>query len=310
VLVDCQLGTYNIDVDQLEAAYSPRVRALFVPHTLGNPVEMDKVVEFARRHELFLIEDTCDALGSTYDGKFCGTFGQLATISFYPAHHITMGEGGVVYTQSRRLARLARTIRDWGRDCFCGYDNPSNGKCGHRFEWYIEGTAEPYDHRYLYTEIGYNLKPTDLQAAIGLAQLDKLPTFIEKRKQHFQLLYDHLQRYSDTLQLPSWSPKADPAWFAFPITVRSGAPFDRVQLTQYLEAHRIETRFLFAGNILSQPAYRDIDCRVVGNLPNADVVLRQTFFVGVYPGLDEPRIAYMLDTFDRFFADLAKNSQG
>jgi CDP-6-deoxy-D-xylo-4-hexulose-3-dehydrase len=303
VLVDCQLGTYNLDVDQLEAAYSDRVRAVFVAHTLGNPVEMDKVVEFAQRHNLFVIEDTCDALGSQYAGQMCGTFGHIATLSFYPAHHITTGEGGAVYTSSRRLARLARIVRDWGRDCYCGYDNPPNGKCGKRFEWRIDGSDELYDHRYYFTEIGYNLKMTDLQAAIGLAQLAKLPMFIEKRKQHFRLLYDHLQKYGDVLQLPAWSPKADPSWFAFPITVRPAAKFNRTTLTRFLEAQRIETRFLFAGNILSQPGYRHIRCRVVGDLPNADVVLRRTFFVGVYPGLDGRQLEYMLNTFDEFFAN-------
>jgi CDP-6-deoxy-D-xylo-4-hexulose-3-dehydrase len=308
VLIDCQLGNYNIDVDQLEAAYSDKVRALFIPHTLGNPVEMDTVVAFAKKHELFLIEDTCDALGSTYEGKLCGTFGHLATLSFYPAHHITMGEGGAVYTHSRRLARLARVMRDWGRDCFCGYDNPPNGKCGHRFDWKVDGSDEPYDHRYLYTEIGYNLKPTDLQASIAVAQLDKLPGFIEKRKQHFALLFKHLQKYQDYLQLPTWSAKGDPAWFAFPITIRANASFDRAALTTFLEAHRVETRTLFAGNILSQPGYRHIQRRVIGELTNADIVLRRTFFVGVYPGLDEVQIGYMLEMFDKFFESMKSSA--
>ena len=264
-------------------------------------VSANGLVEFAQKHNLFLIEDTCDALGSTYAGKLCGTFGHLATLSFYPAHHITMGEGGAVYTHSRRLARLARVLRDWGRDCFCGYDNPVDGKCGHRFNWKIDGSDEPYDHRYLYTEIGYNLKPTDLQASIAVAQLDKLPMFIEKRKKHFRLLYEHLQKYQDVLQLPTWSAKSDPAWFAFPITVRAAAPFNRSALTQFLERRRIETRTLFSGNILRQPAYRNIERRVIGDLPNADIVLGSTFFVGVYPGLDEQQIAYMLNAFDQFF---------
>ena len=304
VLVDCQLGTYNIDVDQLEAAYSDKVRALFVPHTLGNPADMEKAVEFARRHDLFLIEDTCDALGSTFNGQLCGTFGHLATLSFYPAHHITTGEGGAVYTNSRRLGRLARVIRDWGRDCFCGYDNPPNGKCGKRFEWTVDDSDEYYDHRYYFTEIGYNLKMTDLQAAIGAAQLDKLPAFIVKRKKHFRILYEHLQKYADVLELPSWSSKADPAWFAFPITVKPTAQFNRKTLTRYLEAQRIETRFLFAGNILAQPGYRRIACRVAGDLANTTTVLHRTFFIGVYPGLDEQRIEYMLKTFDRFFESM------
>ena len=302
VMVDCQLGNYNIDVDQLEEARSDRTRALFLPHTLGNPIDMDKVVAFCRQYNLFLIEDTCDALGSTFDGRHVGTFGHLATLSFYPAHHITMGEGGAVYTNSLRLARLARTMRDWGRDCFCGYDNPPDGKCGHRFDWKIPGLNEPYDHRYLYTEIGYNLKPTDMQAAIGVAQMDKLPSFIEQRKKHFRLIYDGLRRYEDFLILPTTHPKADPSWFAFPITLRPGAPFTRKQITRFLEDRNIETRYLFSGNILKQPGYRDIERRVVGDLPNSDIVLKGAFFVGVYPGLDETRIEYMLDAFHAFFA--------
>ena len=191
-------------------------------------------------------------------------------------------------------------IRDWGRDCYCGYENPPDGKCGKRFQWKV-GDDEIYDHRYYFTEIGYNLKMTELQAAIGLAQLDKLPGFIERRKRNFKVIYDHLKRYEDALLLPTWSPRADPSWFAFPITVRPGVKFDRTQLTRFLERQRVETRFLFAGNILQQPGYRDIDCRVVGGLPNAEVVLRRTFFVGVYPGLDDARLAQLLAAFDKFF---------
>jgi CDP-6-deoxy-D-xylo-4-hexulose-3-dehydrase len=304
VMVDCQLGNYNLDVDRLEEARSDRTRAMFLPHTLGNPVDMDKVVAFCSKYNLFLIEDTCDALGSLFDGKMVGTFGQLATLSFYPAHHITMGEGGAVYTHSLRLARLARTVRDWGRDCFCGYDNPPDGKCGHRLDWDIPGLGEPYDHRYLFTEIGYNLKPTDLQAAIGVAQMDKLPGFIAKRKKHFRLIYDGLRRYEEHLILPTHHPKADPSWFAFPIAVRPGAPFTRKQITRFLENRNIETRYLFSGNILQQPGYRHIERRVVGGLPNSDIVLKSAFFVGVYPGLDEVRIEYMLDAFHDFFAQV------
>ena len=304
VLVDCQLGNYNIDVDQLEAAYSSRVRAVFAPHTLGNPIDMDKLVAFCKKHSLFLVEDTCDALGSMFDGKKVGTFGHFGTLSFYPAHHITMGEGGAVYTNSLRLARLARTVRDWGRDCFCGYENPKDGRCGHRLDWPIPGLGEAYDHRYLYTEIGYNLKPTDLQAAIGVAQLDKLPVFIEKRKRHFRMIDEGLRRYDEHLMLPTWHPKADPSWFAFPITVRPGAPFTRKQIVRFLEDRNIETRYLFSGNILQQPGYRDIERRVVGDLAHSDVVLRGAFFVGVYPGLDDSRIDYLLDAFHAFFAQL------
>lgn len=301
VLVDCQLGNYNLDVEQLEAALSERTRAIVVPHTLGNPADMEQVMAVARAHQLYVIEDCCDALGSTYDGRLVGTFGHLGTLSFYPAHHITTGEGGAIFTNSRRLARLARTIRDWGRDCFCGYENPPAGKCGRRFDYAAPGLPETYDHRYLFTEIGYNLKLTEFQAAVGLAQLDKLLGFIAARKQHFQALYAGLQPYEEFLILPTWSPRADPSWFAFPLCVRPGAPVKRADLTRFLEEARIETRYLFAGHILHQPGYRDIRARVVGHLPNSDIVMRGAFFVGVYPGLDEARIAYMLERFEAFF---------
>jgi CDP-6-deoxy-D-xylo-4-hexulose-3-dehydrase len=306
VLVDAELGTYNLDASQLEAACSARTRAIFVPHTLGNPAQIDHIAEFARERGLYLIEDTCDALGSTYAGRMVGTFGQLATLSFYPAHHITLGEGGAVYTNSRRLARVARTIRDWGRDCWCGYDNPVNGKCGIRFERELPGVPGFYDHRYLFTEIGYNLKITDVQAALGVAQMEKLPGFIAARKRNFARLNSGLRQYEEFFILPRWLPQADPSWFAFPLTVREGAPFDRNGLTRYLEARRIETRVLFAGHILHQPGYRAIECRVVGRLPNADQVVRGAFFVGVYPGLDDARIDYMLQVFADFFAGLRR----
>lgn len=302
VLVDAELGTYNIDVNQLEAALSPKTRAMFITHTLGNPIDMDTVAAFAKAHDLLVIEDTCDALGSTYDGKSVGTFGHLATLSFYPAHHITMGEGGAVYTNSRRLAKIARTVRDWGRDCWCEYENPPNGKCGIRFEREIDGIEGYYDHRYYFTEIGYNLKITDVQAAMGVAQLDKLPSFVQARKRNFNLLYQGLKRWEELFILPTWLPKADPSWFAFPITVRDSAPFDRTTLTRYLEEHKVETRMLFAGNILKQPAYRNIECRVIGDLPVSDQVMRSTFFVGVYPGLTAEKIDYILSIFERFIS--------
>ena len=300
VLVDAELGTYNIDVEQFEAALSPRTRAMFITHTLGNPIAMDRVVEFAKAHNLLVIEDTCDALGSKYDGKSVGTFGHLATLSFYPAHHITMGEGGAVYTNSRRLARIARTIRDWGRDCWCGYENPPDGKCGIRFEREIDDMEGHYDHRYYFTEIGYNLKITDVQAAMGLAQLDKLPDFVTARKRNFARLYAGLQQWEEYFILPRWLPKADPSWFAFPMTVRDTAPFTRTALTHYLEHHKVETRMLFAGNILKQPGYKNIECRVVGKMPVSDQVMRSTFFVGVYPGLTDAKIDYMLSVFAEF----------
>jgi len=301
VFVDCELGTYNLDPRQLEPALSGRTRAIFLAHTLGNPAEMGPVMEFARAHDLYVIEDTCDSLGSTYDGRIVGSFGHLATLSFYPAHHITTGEGGAVLTDDPHLSHIAQSVRDWGRGCWCQYDSPPTGACGRRFEWQIPGLEEPYDHRYLYVEIGYNLKMIDVQAAIGLAQLEKLPTFVAARRRNFQRLYAGLKSYEEFLLLPTWSKRANPSWFAFPITVRSGAPFTRRDLITFLEERNVETRLLFAGNIVRQPGYRDIHHRTIGDLANADQVLRSTFFVGVYPGMDDARIAYVLETFADFF---------
>jgi CDP-6-deoxy-D-xylo-4-hexulose-3-dehydrase len=302
VFVDCELGTYNIDLSQLDLALTDRTRAIVFAHTLGNPVNMERVMAFARQHNLYVVEDTCDALGSAFDGKMCGTFGHYGTLSCYPAHHITMGEGGAVFTQSPHLAKIARSIRDWGRDCWCGYDNPPQGTCGKRFEWEIPGLPGGYDHRYYYTEIGYNLKLTDVQAAMGVAQMEKLPSFIAARKRNFRWLYEGLKPYERFLILPTWHEKADVSWFAFPITVRPEAPFTRADLTRWLESKKIETRLLFAGDIRRQPAYVDIPHLVAGELRNSEQVLRGSFFVGVYPGLDRVRIEYMLDMFEGFFA--------
>jgi CDP-6-deoxy-D-xylo-4-hexulose-3-dehydrase len=304
VFVDCEMGNYNIDPDQLEPALSPLTRAVFFAHTLGNPVDMRRVMAFARQHDLYVIEDACDALGSRFDGQMCGTFGQFGTLSCYPAHHITMGEGGAVFTQSHKLAKIARAVRDWGRDCWCGYDNPPNGSCGKRFQWEIPGLPDGYDHRYFFTEVGYNLKLTDIQAAMGVAQMEKLPEFIAARKRNFNWLYEGLQPYAEHLILPTWHSKADVSWFAFPITVKPAAPFSRRDLTAWLERHNIETRLLFAGDIRQQPAYRDMPHRTAGELPNSELALQGSFFVGVYPGLDRARIEYMLDTFGSFFANL------
>lgn len=304
VFVDCELGTYNIDLDQIELALSRRTRAIFFAHTLGNPVDMLRVMAFAKEHDLYVVEDACDALGSRFDGQMCGTFGQYGTLSCYPAHHITMGEGGAVFTQNPKLAKIARAVRDWGRDCWCGYDNPPNGTCGKRFQWEIPDLADGYDHRYYFTEVGYNLKLTDVQAAMGVAQMEKLPEFISARKRNFDWLFEGLKPYREHLILPTWHPRADVSWFAFPITVRPTAPFSRRDLTAWLEKHKIETRLLFAGDIRRQPAYQDMPHRAVGELPNSEQVLRHSFFVGVYPGLDRARIDYMLNAFTGFFANL------
>jgi CDP-4-dehydro-6-deoxyglucose reductase, E1 len=304
VFIDSCLGDFNLNVDQLEEAMSPRTRGLFFAHTLGNPANMDAITAFVKRHDLFLLEDTCDALGSFWEGQRLGTFGEMATISFYPAHHITMGEGGAVFTNRPKLAKIARAVRDWGRDCYCGYDNPINGKCGLRFEREVPGIPGYYDHRYFYSEIGYNLKLTDPQAAMGLAQLEKLPEFIRRRKDNFTYLYEGLQPYEEFLMLPTWHSKADPSWFALPLLVRPDAPFMRHELTRFLEMHRVQTRLIFAGNILRQPAYEHITHRAVEDLSGSDQIMRGGFFVGVYPGLDKPRLDYMLDIFGRFFKQL------
>ncbi len=305
VFVDCELGTYNLLPDEVERAVSERTRAIFVPHTLGNPCAMDRLSEIANRHDLYVIEDACDALGSRFDGQMVGTFGHLSTFSFYPAHHITTGEGGAVATDDATLARVLRSLRDWGRDCWCDYRTQDpNGACGRRFEYQIPGMPDTYDHKYVYSNIGYNLRPTDLQAVLGVVQMSKFPAFAEARKRNFATLYRGLLPYSEFIILPTWDERADVCWFAFPITVREGAPFKRGDLVRWLENHRIETRYLFAGNILRQPGFVNIPCRVVGDLRNTDLVMRSTFFIGVYPGLDRIRLEYILHTFDQFFKSL------
>jgi CDP-6-deoxy-D-xylo-4-hexulose-3-dehydrase len=308
VFVDCKLGTYNLDVDLLPAARSDKTRAIFVPHILGNPVEMDRVLDFAQAYDLYVIEDTCDALGTRYDGQYCGTFGHLSTFSFYPAHHITTGEGGAVGTQDCHLYKIAHAVRDWGRDCWCDHESGRDGECGKRFEWTIPGLGEPYDHRYYYTEIGYNLKMTEVSASIGVAQIGKLEDFIAARKRNFKVLYNGLKPYERYLILPAWSSKADPAWFAFTLAVREDAPFTRYELNQYLQKHKVETRYLFAGNILRQPAYRNIPHRIATPLTQTDRVLKSAFFIGTYPGMDTSRLDYMLQVFEDFFKSL--DSQG
>lgn len=301
VFVDINYGDYNLRIDQLEEAVSDKTRAIIFAHTLGNPADMDAIMAFVKKHDLWLIEDACDALGSKWDGKMIGTFGAFATLSTYPAHHITMGEGGAVFTNSPKLAKIAMAVRDWGRDCWCGYNAPPNGACGRRFDWEIPGVPGYYDHKYIYTEIGYNLKLTDPQAAVGVAQLDKLPSFIAARKANFAYLYKNLKQFEQYLLLPTWHEKADVSWFTFPITVRKDAPFERLTLTRFLESHGIETRLIFAGNIIRQPAYAHTTYRQIGDLAAADDIMVNSFFVGVYPGLDQQRLDYMLDIFGRFF---------
>ena len=298
VFLDVELGTYNIDVSRLEEAITSRTKAIMLAHTLGNPFDLDTVVAVAKKHNLWLIEDNCDALGSTYGGKLTGTFGDLATFSFYPAHHITMGEGGAVVTNSSKLKKLVESFRDWGRDCWCepGKDNT----CGKRFEWQLGDLPYGYDHKYTYSHIGYNLKVTDMQAAIGVAQLKKLPEFIKIRKRNWQLLYGGLKSLEDFFILPEPTFNSDPSWFGFLLTVRDDAPFKRNTLAQYLNAYKIGTRLLFGGNLTRQPAYKDVCSLVIGKLSNTDIVMDQSFWIGVYPGLSEQMINYMVDTISSY----------
>ena len=301
VFLDCELHTLNLDASKLEQALSPRTRAIVIPHTLGNPCDLDVISAFARDHDLFLVEDMCDALGSTYDGRSVGTFGDLATLSFYPAHHITMGEGGAVVTNDPQLAKVARSVRNWGRGCYCDYNEKDPcGACGHRFDYKVRGLDTRVDHRYYFVDIGYNLKPTDIQAALGVAQLDKFPMFAQKRRANFRFLRERLRAFEEFFILPEATPKADPCWFAFTITVRADAPFTRGQLVAWLEAHNIETRPVFAGNILRQPAYERIPHRVAGNLDNSDYVMCNSFFIGVYPGLTAEMLEYVVATIGDF----------
>ena len=294
VFVDITLPTYNVDVAQLEAALSPRTRALILAHTLGNPFDIGAVTAFAQRHGLWLIEDCCDAVGSTYGGQKVGTFGDLATTSFYPAHHITMGEGGSVLTAQPLLRTLVESFRDWGRDCWCapGKDNT----CGKRFEWQLGGLPCGYDHKYTYSHIGYNLKLTDMQAAVGVAQLKKLPGFIAARRRNFEVLRQGLRGMEEFFVLPEATPGTDPSWFGFPIAIRPEAPFTRNEVTRYLEERNIATRLLFAGNLTRQPAYRDRPYRVAGPLKNSDSVMNQVFWIGLYPGITPVMIDYTITT--------------
>jgi len=297
VFVDVTIPTYNVDIGQLDAALSERTRVIMLAHTLGNPFDLTAVVDFAQRHNLWLIEDCCDAVGATYNGQKVGTFGDLATVSFYPAHHITMGEGGCVLTNHPVLKTLVQSFRDWGRDCWC--EPGKENTCGKRLGWQLGVLPYGYDHKYIYSHIGYNLKVTDMQAAIGVAQLKKLPVFIKARRHNFRLLYEGLRDLEEFFILPKATPGSNPSWFGFPLAVRPEAPFTRNQVVQYLEEHKIATRLLFGGNLARQPAYRDdnVQYRVVGELKNSDFVMNQVFWIGVYPGLSERMLEYILECF-------------
>jgi CDP-4-dehydro-6-deoxyglucose reductase, E1 len=294
VFVDVELPTYNVAPAALEGALSPCTRAVIFAHTLGNPFDIAAVTAFARKHDLWLIEDCCDAVGSLYHGRKAGTFGDLATTSFYPAHHITMGEGGAVLTNKPLLRTLVESFRDWGRDCWCapGCDNT----CGKRFDWHLGELPRGYDHKYTYSHVGYNLKLTDMQAAVGVAQLQKLDGFVAARRRNFAALREGLRELEEFFILPEATPKSDPSWFGFPIAVRSDAPFTRNEVTAFLESRKIATRLLFGGNLTRQPAYRGREFRVAGSLANTDFVMNQVFWIGLYPGITPEILDYTLES--------------
>jgi CDP-6-deoxy-D-xylo-4-hexulose-3-dehydrase len=293
VYVDVDVPTYNVDVTQLEAALSPRSKAIMLAHTLGNPFNVEAVAAFARKHQLWLVEDCCDALGARFGTQHVGTFGDVATCSFYPAHHITMGEGGCVFTSRPLLKRVIESLRDWGRDCWCppGQDNT----CGKRFGWKLGDLPDGYDHKYTYSRLGYNLKVTDMQAAIGVAQLQKLPDFIAARRRNFDVLYDSLRDLQEFLILPEATPGSQPSWFGFPIAVRPESPVQRDALVRALEANKIATRLLFGGNLVKQPGFKDRPFRQIGDLARTDFVMRQVFWIGIYPGLTPAHLDYVQD---------------
>ena len=298
VFVDAQLGTYEADAEQLRAAIGPRTRAIFMAHTLGNAFDLDVVMELAEKHDLWVIEDACDAVGARWNDKAVGSFGHLATTSFYPAHHITMGEGGAVLAQRKSMRKIVESFRDWGRDCWCAPGDDDT--CGKRFDWQLGELPRGYDHKYTYSHLGYNLKATDMQAAVGVAQLDKLDGFVAARQANWQYLRDGLADLEEHLILPEATPGCKPSWFGFAITVRPEAPFTRLDLVQHLESRRIATRQLFGGNLMRQPAYLEMPHRAVGPMPNADIIMDGTFWIGVYPALTKEMLDYMVYTIHEF----------
>lgn len=300
VFVDVTVPTYNIDVSMLDAALSSRTRAIMVAHTLGNPFDLDAVTAFAEKHDLWLIEDCCDALGSTYRGQQVGSFGDLASVSFYPAHHITMGEGGCVLTNKGKIKVRVESFRDWGRDCWC--DPGKENTCGKRFDHQLGDLPRGYDHKYIYSDVGYNLKLTDMQAAVGLAQLDKLDSFTAARRANFARLHEGLADLQEWLILPEATANSDPSWFGFPVALREDCPVDRDTILRFMHERKVATRLLFAGNLVRQPAYLQVEHRRIGDLPVADFVMDRVFWVGVYPGLSEAQVDYMIECFHEVLA--------
>jgi CDP-6-deoxy-D-xylo-4-hexulose-3-dehydrase len=298
VFVDIELGTYNIDASLIENAITPKTKAIMLAHTLGNPFNLEVVTELCKKYKLWLVEDCCDALGSTYLGQLVGSFGDIATLSFYPAHHITMGEGGAVFTNSDELRSIAESIRDWGRDCYCGPGKDNT--CGKRFDWKLGDLPHGYDHKYTYSHLGYNLKITDMQAACGLAQLERLPEFIQTRKKNFDFLKNELSNLEEFLILPEASFGSDPSWFGFPITLKKTAPVNRLDLLTYLDQEKVGTRLLFAGNLTRQPSFKGQTFRVASNLTNTDLVMQNTFWVGVQPALERKSLDYTVERLGKY----------
>ncbi|MGW0549113.1 lipopolysaccharide biosynthesis protein RfbH [Streptomyces altiplanensis] len=297
VFVDVELGTYNTTADRVARAIGPRTRAIMIAHALGNPFEVAEIAQLAEEHDLFLVEDNCDAVGSMYDGRLTGTFGDLTTVSFYPAHHLTMGEGGCVLTSNLALARIVESLRDWGRDCWC--EPGESNKCLKRFDYQMGTLPAGYDHKYIFSHVGYNMKATDIQAALGLTQLDKLDDFCAARRRNWRRLRDGLADVPHLL-LPVATPRSDPSWFGFALTVDPEAPFSRAELVAFLEGRKIGTRRLFAGNLTRHPAYINQPHRVAGDLTNSDIITEQTFWVGVYPGLGDEQLDYVISSVKEF----------
>jgi CDP-6-deoxy-D-xylo-4-hexulose-3-dehydrase len=298
VFVDVELGTYNIDASKIEAAITPKTKAVMLAHTLGNPFNLDMVTSICKKHNLWLIEDCCDALGSTYNGQLVGSFGDIGTLSFYPAHHITMGEGGAVFTNNAELKLIAESFRDWGRDCYCppGKDNT----CNKRFCWKLGSLPEGYDHKYTYSHLGYNLKITDMQAACGVAQLERVNEFIQMRKDNFAFLKEKLQSCEEFLLLPKETSNSDPSWFGFPITLKANSPVSRLDLITYLDQNKVGTRLLFAGNLTRQPYMLGRNFRVVGDLTNTDLIMNNTFWIGIHPALTKEMLQFSVSKIEAY----------